>query len=47
MDKRPFLAGIVLGWALGWITPRIPYGLIGLAFVAGWGIGGISAHLWK
>lgn len=32
-----FLAGVMVGVALGWVTPRIPaYGMIALMFLMGW-----------
>lgn len=35
-----FLAGVMVGVALGWVTPRIPYALIGVAFLLGYAIRG-------
>lgn len=35
-NKGSFLLGLILGWGLGWVVPRIPYAMIGMALVIGW-----------
>ena len=39
MNKRSFLAGLVTGIAVGWTTPRMPYGLIAFALLMGMWLG--------